>query len=162
MPCVGFEPAIPASERATRVHALDRSATATGSRRSLLSIKYEFHLSLQLPSPVVFRSNKNAASYGIITLEVQREKHVGLYVKDQSLLSDFKPNWYILVNVKYLSTSVGIANGYRFEGRSFGFRASVGVRSFSSPCRPDRFLGSPSFLYSGYHGLFPGGRATGA
>jgi hypothetical protein len=30
MPCVGFEPAIPASERAMTVHALDRSVTVTG------------------------------------------------------------------------------------------------------------------------------------
>jgi hypothetical protein len=29
IPCVGFEPTIPASERAKRVHALDRSATMT-------------------------------------------------------------------------------------------------------------------------------------
>jgi hypothetical protein len=31
MPCVGFEPTIPASERAKTVHALDRSATVTGN-----------------------------------------------------------------------------------------------------------------------------------
>jgi hypothetical protein len=30
MPCVRFEPTIPASERAKTVHALDRSATVTG------------------------------------------------------------------------------------------------------------------------------------
>jgi hypothetical protein len=30
MRCVGFEPTIPASERAMAVHALDRSATVTG------------------------------------------------------------------------------------------------------------------------------------
>jgi hypothetical protein len=30
MPCVGFEPMIPTSELAKTVHALDRSATATG------------------------------------------------------------------------------------------------------------------------------------
>jgi hypothetical protein len=29
MPCVGFEPTIPASERAKTVHALDRAATVT-------------------------------------------------------------------------------------------------------------------------------------
>jgi hypothetical protein len=32
MPCVGFEPTIPASERAKTVHALDRSTTVTGKR----------------------------------------------------------------------------------------------------------------------------------
>jgi hypothetical protein len=31
MPCVGFEPKIPASGRAKAVHALDRSATVAGS-----------------------------------------------------------------------------------------------------------------------------------
>jgi hypothetical protein len=30
MPCVGFEPTVPASERAKTVHALHRSATVTG------------------------------------------------------------------------------------------------------------------------------------
>jgi hypothetical protein len=30
MPCMGFEPTIPQSERAKRVHALDLSATVTG------------------------------------------------------------------------------------------------------------------------------------
>jgi hypothetical protein len=30
MPCVGFEPTIPATERAQTVHTLDRSATVTG------------------------------------------------------------------------------------------------------------------------------------
>jgi hypothetical protein len=30
MPCMGFEPTIPGSERAKTVHALDRSDTMTG------------------------------------------------------------------------------------------------------------------------------------
>jgi hypothetical protein len=30
MPCLGFEPTIPASDRAKTVHALDRLATVTG------------------------------------------------------------------------------------------------------------------------------------
>jgi hypothetical protein len=30
MPCVGFEPTIPASERAKTVHNLDRSSIVTG------------------------------------------------------------------------------------------------------------------------------------
>jgi hypothetical protein len=37
MPWVGFEPTIPASERAKTVHDLDRSAAVTG----ILSIKYQ-------------------------------------------------------------------------------------------------------------------------
>jgi hypothetical protein len=39
MPSMGFEPTIPASERAKTVHALDRSATVTGS---LLGIEPRF------------------------------------------------------------------------------------------------------------------------
>jgi hypothetical protein len=31
MPCVGFEPTIPASEREKTAHALERSATVTGT-----------------------------------------------------------------------------------------------------------------------------------
>jgi hypothetical protein len=31
VPCVGFEPTIPAYERAKTVHALDRTATVTGN-----------------------------------------------------------------------------------------------------------------------------------
>jgi hypothetical protein len=37
MPCVGFEPMIPASERAKTVHALDRSATVTGLNKTYLN-----------------------------------------------------------------------------------------------------------------------------
>jgi hypothetical protein len=33
---VGFEPTIPASERAKTVHALDRSATVTGALHSTI------------------------------------------------------------------------------------------------------------------------------
>jgi hypothetical protein len=39
MPCVGFEPTIPASERAKTVYVLDRSATVTGLITSA-SIKF--------------------------------------------------------------------------------------------------------------------------
>jgi hypothetical protein len=35
MPCVGFEPTIPASERAKTVHALERSTTVTGLMKAL-------------------------------------------------------------------------------------------------------------------------------
>jgi hypothetical protein len=34
MPCVGFEPTIPASVRAKTVHVLDRSITVTGTESS--------------------------------------------------------------------------------------------------------------------------------
>jgi hypothetical protein len=38
MPWVGFEPTVPASERAKTVHALDRSATVTDTRPYSVSI----------------------------------------------------------------------------------------------------------------------------
>jgi hypothetical protein len=38
IPCVGFEPTIPASERAKIVHALDRTATVIGGE--ILSAKF--------------------------------------------------------------------------------------------------------------------------
>jgi hypothetical protein len=54
MPCVGFEPKIPASEQAKIVHTLDRLATVTGniflanqkklSIRKLISILTGFHM----------------------------------------------------------------------------------------------------------------------
>jgi hypothetical protein len=37
MPCVVYEPTIPASERAKTVHVLDRSATVTGGNIVLQS-----------------------------------------------------------------------------------------------------------------------------
>jgi hypothetical protein len=43
MPCLAFEPTIPASERAKAVHVLDRSATVTGYRDN-------FTLPLSYPS----------------------------------------------------------------------------------------------------------------
>jgi hypothetical protein len=49
MPCVEFEPKIPASERAKTVHALDRSATVTGLKfnkewKSILSVLVAYNL----------------------------------------------------------------------------------------------------------------------
>jgi hypothetical protein len=41
MPCVGFEPTIPASEQAKTVHILDRLATVTGSFSSVTPRKYD-------------------------------------------------------------------------------------------------------------------------
>jgi hypothetical protein len=50
MPCVGFEPAIPASEQAKTAHALDRSSTVTGLdvniRDKILTTGDEQNLSL--------------------------------------------------------------------------------------------------------------------
>jgi hypothetical protein len=46
MPCVRYEPMIPASERAKTVYALDRSATVTGVGYILFG--KEAHLSCQI------------------------------------------------------------------------------------------------------------------
>jgi hypothetical protein len=46
MPCMRFEPTIPASERAKVVHALDRSATVTGQLWNFTAM-LSFTLALQ-------------------------------------------------------------------------------------------------------------------
>jgi hypothetical protein len=45
---------------------------------------------------------------------------------------------------------VGIATGYGLDERGVGVRVPVGSRIFSSPRRPDRLWGPPSFLSNGY------------
>jgi hypothetical protein len=60
MPRVGFEPAIPASERAKTVHALDHSATATG--REFFLIIYLFFI--WFVWPIVPASGDSEDDYG--------------------------------------------------------------------------------------------------
>jgi hypothetical protein len=52
-------------------------------------------------------------------------------------------------------SAVGIATGYRLDGRGVGVLVPVGVRFFSSARHPDWFWGQHSLLSSGYWGLFP-------
>jgi hypothetical protein len=47
MPCVGFDPTIPASERGKTVHVLDRSATVTGLRQ-FTNIYYQIKAMLSI------------------------------------------------------------------------------------------------------------------
>jgi hypothetical protein len=54
-------------------------------------------------------------------------------------------------------SAVGMATGYRLDGRGFGFRALVGSRIFSSPRRPDRLWGPPSLLSNGVPGALSQG-----
>jgi hypothetical protein len=66
-------------------------------------------------------------------------------------------SYIYITSVMTLGSSVGIATGYGLDGR--GARVQVPVRSriLTSPYRPDRLCGPPSFLSSGYRGLFPRG-----
>jgi hypothetical protein len=49
-------------------------------------------------------------------------------------------------------SSVGVATGYRLDGRGVGVRVPVGSRILSSPRRPDRLWGPPSLLSNAYRG----------
>jgi hypothetical protein len=53
--------------------------------------------------------------------------------------------------------SVGIAMGYRMDGR--GSIPDTGKTLFSSPQRPDRLWGPPSLLSNGYRRFFPVGQS---
>jgi hypothetical protein len=69
--------------------------------------------------------------------------------------------WQLIFIVRYprnRDSSVGIATGYRLDGRS-----SIPGRDkiFSSPQRPDRLWGPPSLLFNGYRGSFPGVKQPG-
>jgi hypothetical protein len=59
--------------------------------------------------------------------------------------------------VQSRDSSVGIATGYGLDDQGLGVRVPVGARIFTSPCRPDRLWGPPSFLSNGYRRLFPRG-----
>jgi hypothetical protein len=68
-------------------------------------------------------------------------------------------HYFYRPNSKYLpslmegrDSSVGIATGYKLEGRAVGVRVPVGARFFTSPRRPDRLWGPP-LLSNGYRGL---------
>jgi hypothetical protein len=55
-------------------------------------------------------------------------------------------------------SAVGIATGYGMDNRGVGVRVPVRSRIFSSPLRPDRLWGPPSFLSNGYRGQKRQGR----
>jgi hypothetical protein len=49
---------------------------------------------------------------------------------------------------------IDTVTGHGLGSRGVGVRVPAGVRFFSSPHCPDQFWGPPSFLSSGYWGLF--------
>jgi hypothetical protein len=59
-------------------------------------------------------------------------------------------------------SAVGTATDYGLDDRWIGVRVSVGIRIFTSPCRPDWLWGPSSLLSDDYRGPFPGDKAAGA
>jgi hypothetical protein len=59
-------------------------------------------------------------------------------------------------------SSVGIATGYRLDGRGVAVRVPVGAKFVSSSRRPDWFWRPLSLLSNRYWGCFRGGKAAGA
>jgi hypothetical protein len=52
----------------------------------------------------------------------------------------------------YIPYAVGIVTGYRLNDQGIALRFPTDAEDFSSsPKRPYRFWGPPSFLYTGYH-----------
>jgi hypothetical protein len=64
MPCVGFELTIPASERTKTVHALDRSATVTGSLE-IYRLKY-FYIFLSFPVSATCLSRQMFIGFSLV------------------------------------------------------------------------------------------------
>jgi hypothetical protein len=50
---------------------------------------------------------------------------------------------------------VGIVTGYGLDNQGVGIRYLVGVRIFTSPCRPDWLRSPPNLLSNKYQKLFP-------
>jgi hypothetical protein len=70
--------------------------------------------------------------------------------------------WYVMsfttIGAEIAHSVYRLATGWTAEG--FGVRFSVGLRIFTSPCRPDRFWGPPSLLRNGYRGFSPAVKLT--
>jgi hypothetical protein len=49
-------------------------------------------------------------------------------------------------------SAIGITTGYRLDSQRVRVRVPVGIRIFTSPCRPDRLLGPHSVLSNGQRG----------
>jgi hypothetical protein len=68
----------------------------------------------------------------------------------------------VLVHMRSLDSSVGIATGYGLDDRGVGVRVPVGSRFFSSPRRPDWLWGQPKSPIQCTGALSPGGKVAGA
>jgi hypothetical protein len=69
----------------------------------------------------------------------------------------------VYVMVSCLCSTIGVVTRYRLHDRGVGVRVTEGARFFSSPRRPDRFWGPPTFLSNGHRRRFQrgwGGRSV--
>jgi hypothetical protein len=185
MPYVGFEPTIPASERAKTVHALARSATVTGSCNTTAAKTEKFHTANSKSSTeydpgsvLPICDNWSTVYLEKLTVAQLVQKLPTLHGSRRTVSAStsnghWKISWtveyspysrtlirFLIVNIApflCLDSVVGITTSYGLDKRGVGVRVPVGSRIFFSPCRPDRLWVHPTSYPVG-----TGGKAAGA
>jgi hypothetical protein len=169
---VGFEPTIPAFERAKTVHALGRAATVTGSiftavlnlrfsgsRAWRIAISWDVHQRFGGTFCVNLQDGRVAKHGSWKKKTASRAWQTRLHNSDIMYVCCVLELSIPCCTIRSGSrdSAVGKATGYGLYDRGVGVRVAVRSRIFSSPRRSDRFWGPPSLLSNGYRGVFPGG-----
>jgi hypothetical protein len=148
IPCVGFEPTNPASERAKTVHALDRSATVTGGRVITAWIGKDVE--------------GNSLGQILSTISAFAQRDTKQLRKASAIISDFRASIWIrgFMNTEQESTnSTAKIVGFLFENKImklFIYYGEPGERSWYSGCYRDSFTFYPCMYLSteGSHKIF--------